>query len=83
MKNKCIRCGICCIYFEVEVYPQDFLRFPGIHVEDDGITLKRAGERCPYLTNNNMCSIYKKRPNACREYDCDSDLRIKRLKGEV
>jgi len=76
MDHKCNHCGRCCICFDVEIFPEDFLRFPKIHVEDDGITLKFAGERCPYLCDDNTCSIYSLRPNVCREYDCANDPRL-------
>lgn len=66
----------CCIVFDVELFPEDFRRKPDIHVEDDGITLKYAGERCPYLDSSNLCSIYELRPNVCRQYDCCGDCRL-------
>ena len=66
----------CCIIFDIELFPDDFLRYPNIHVEDDGITMKRAGDRCPYLNASNLCMIYDHRPNECRQYDCCGDERI-------
>lgn len=81
-KAQCKHCSaICCIVFDVELFPDDFIRFPNIHVEDDGLTLKFSGQRCPYLDKYNRCSIYGKRPNECREYDCRGDYRINPVKS--
>lgn len=73
--TKC-HSAVCCISFDVELFPEDFKRKTDIHVEDDGITLKYAGERCPYLDSSNLCSIYDQRPNVCRQYDCCGDSRL-------
>lgn len=80
--NLCVGCSnvTCCIIFDVELFPDDFLKFPDIHVEDDGLTLKFAGQRCPYLDKDNRCSIYEKRPSECMEYDCLGDARVNNYK---
>lgn len=36
----------------------------------------KMGERCPFLTETNKCSIYDQRPRTCRIYTCVGDSRI-------
>ncbi len=33
---------------------------------------KPLGVRCPHLTDENLCSIYERRPQICRDYAADS-----------
>lgn len=32
---------------------------------------KKAGERCKYLSDDNLCTIYEKRPWGCKGYQPD------------
>ena len=68
-------CHECCICFDVEVFPEDFVRYPDLYVMDDGLTMKIAGEKCLYLKDG-QCSIYEFRPNVCRQYFCENDDRV-------
>lgn len=36
----------------------------------------KIGEKCPFLAENNSCSIYDVRPLTCRRYSCVGDPRI-------
>lgn len=37
---------------------------------------KPLGLRCPHLTADNLCSIYERRPQVCREYAPDEVCRL-------
>ncbi len=50
-KFNCDKCGKCCMHIDM---------VPGFSEMDDGTG------RCKYLTEDNLCSIYEHRPNACR-----------------
>ncbi|MBJ6759675.1 YkgJ family cysteine cluster protein [Myxococcaceae bacterium JPH2] len=32
---------------------------------------KPLGLRCPHLTEDNLCSVYERRPQVCRDYEAD------------
>jgi Fe-S-cluster containining protein len=37
---------------------------------------KPLGLRCPHLTADNLCSVYERRPQVCRDYQPDEVCRI-------
>lgn len=37
---------------------------------------KPLGMRCPHLTADNLCSVYDKRPQVCRDYQPDEVCRL-------
>ena len=49
-----IGCGACCVWFKIN---EPFFGQP------NG---KASGERCFYLSDENICLIYEERPQACR-----------------
>ena len=50
---------------------------PGYEKEGDLHVLDSAvGDPCPFLRDDNKCSIYEKRPLACRMYTCVTDPNI-------
>ena len=79
-KIDCLECANCCkttspIFYNRDVdraakalrmkpgqFTEKYLRID----EDNDLVLKQAP--CPFLNDNNYCSIYNDRPNACREY---------------
>jgi uncharacterized protein len=79
-KIDCLTCANCCkttspIFYNRDVdraakalrikpgqFTEKYLRID----EDNDLVLKQAP--CPFLNDNNYCSIYNDRPNACREY---------------
>lgn len=79
-KIDCLDCANCCkttspIFYNRDVdraakalrmkpgqFTEKYLRID----EDNDLVLKQAP--CPFLNENNYCSIYNDRPNACREY---------------
>ena len=79
-KISCLSCANCCKTTSPIFYQNDieriskFLRLkPGDFIEkylrvdeDQDYVLKSSP--CPFLDNENYCSIYEARPKACREY---------------
>jgi len=49
---ECRMCGVCCE--RLSITELDFK--------------KDAGERCPKLTDDNLCSIFEDRPSVCRDW---------------
>jgi Fe-S-cluster containining protein len=37
---------------------------------------KPLGMRCPHLTADNLCSVYDRRPQVCRDYQPDKVCRL-------
>ncbi|HEX8702780.1 MAG TPA: YkgJ family cysteine cluster protein [Myxococcaceae bacterium] len=37
---------------------------------------KPLGLRCPHLTEDNLCSVYERRPPVCRSYEPDEVCRL-------
>jgi uncharacterized protein len=37
---------------------------------------KPLGMRCPHLTADNLCSVYERRPQVCRDYAADEVCRL-------
>lgn len=37
---------------------------------------KPLGLRCPHLTADNLCSVYDRRPQVCRDYQADDVCRL-------
>lgn len=79
-KIDCLDCGQCCkthspMFFErdIETLAKHLKLKPGAFIEQylfmdtDGIfALKQTP--CPFLGNDNYCSVYAHRPKACREF---------------
>ena len=79
-KIDCLLCANCCKTTSPIFYQRDIERAakaiklkPGAFIEkylrideDKDYVLKKAP--CPFLDQNNYCSIYNERPAACREY---------------
>ena len=79
-KIDCLSCANCCkttspIFYQrdIERAAKPFKLKPGAFIEkylrmdeDNDYVLQQAP--CPFLNEDNYCSIYNDRPNACREY---------------
>lgn len=52
--RQCNECNVCCI---------------NLRIENPALT-KKADVRCPHLSNQTGCGIYKERPNVCRTWFC-------------
>jgi hypothetical protein len=69
-------CGARCCSFDVTLSPQD--------VAEGGIpfdlhkpyALPRDNGRCVCMADDGGCTIYERRPGACRAYDCRHDPRV-------
>ena len=72
----CTDCFECCRFFKIPLSPYEMTFIE--HEEDkDGMVhvKQKADGSCIYLKDG-KCSIYNKRPMACREYSCVGDWRI-------
>lgn len=61
---NCRCCGACCTEISISTI------IPGLGRG------KRAGERCPHLTDNNLCELFNKpeRPEICSTYLPDPEI---------
>lgn len=79
-KIDCLKCANCCsttspgirdidiqrISKTIKKKPADFTQ-EYLDIDTDGLYMFRAAP-CPFLMDNNYCSIYKSRPGACSDY---------------
>ena len=74
---KCIKCGHCC-----KTIPIQKMHFVDIGMEKhSGNPFAFNDAPCKYFKDN-CCSIYEKRPDACKDYPYNLDVAIKtRCKG--
>jgi Fe-S-cluster containining protein len=69
-------CGARCCSFEVSLSAQDVAE-GGIPFDlHEPYALPRANGRCVCMTDDGGCTIYERRPGACRAYDCRRDARV-------
>ncbi len=79
-RTDCLSCGNCCrttgpllTSKDVDVLSHHLRIKPGelfekyLRVDEDGDTVFK-GMPCPFLGDDNFCSVYEHRPKACREY---------------
>ncbi|MBU1536172.1 YkgJ family cysteine cluster protein [Myxococcota bacterium] len=79
-KGDCLECGNCCRTLGPRILPRDVGRladFLGVstdevtrqylRIDKDG-DLVFSSMPCPFLEEDNHCSVYDARPRACREY---------------
>ncbi len=75
MKADCTKCfGICCkwggnIKLSPRLEPDEINQYSHVALNSQDFRLKMALGRCIYLKKG-KCTIYDRRPKACREYDC-------------
>lgn len=77
---ECLACANCCkttspIFYQndierlaasLRIKPGDFIeRY--LHIDDDNDYVLRSTP-CPFLDEENHCTVYEERPRACREY---------------
>lgn len=79
-KIDCIECANCCkttspIFYQTDIERiAKFLRMkPGDFIEkylrvDEDRDFVLQASPCPFLDENNFCTVYEVRPKACREY---------------
>lgn len=72
VKFKCTNCGYCCDSTNVILGFEDIHNIPEDlqELRDDGFTYIKGTDHaaCPFLSKDNLCNIYEKRPYVCREY---------------
>ena len=90
-KTDCLACANCCKTTSPIFYNRDIERVakhlrikPGEFIEkylrvdeDKDYVLREAP--CPFLDNDNYCSVYEARPNACREYPHTDRKRMEQI----
>ena len=76
----CLQCANCCkttspIFYQNDIErvakalrmrPGDFVELY-LRIDGDGDYVLKSSP-CPFLSEDNYCSVYEDRPNACREY---------------
>ena len=69
-------CGARCCSFDVTLSAQDVAE-GGIPFDlEKPYALPRVDGRCVCMNSDGACTIYDKRPGACRAYDCRHDARV-------
>ncbi|MBN9300643.1 MAG: YkgJ family cysteine cluster protein [Dysgonomonas mossii] len=76
----CLTCANCCRSLGPAIYDKDIERMAKalrikpsevvssyLRIDEDGDYVFKSMP-CPFLMNDNYCSIYESRPKACREY---------------
>lgn len=71
-------CGARCCSFDVTLSTQDVAERSLPFVIDQPYMLPRAPEsgRCVCMDADGACTVYDRRPGACRAYDCRGDARV-------
>lgn len=81
-KGNCKGCGECCARFlpmsefdlqRLYVYVQKH------HINPHRHTAGAIDLTCPYLTDTKECAVYHARPEVCRTYRCDKQVRGENL----
>ena len=79
-KINCLDCGYCCKYLGPRITDKDIQsisRFLGLKpsefekkylITDEDNDQIFSSLPCPFIENDNFCSIYEHRPKACRDY---------------
>ena len=87
-KIDCLKCANCCTSISPMVTERDvdrlakFLRMKPVQVVNDFLVKDTDGTYimnntpCPFLGNDNYCSVYEGRPKACREYPHTNHLKM-------
>jgi uncharacterized protein len=90
-KIDCMLCANCCRGLGPRIMKSDMARISGalgfsvndfmekyIRVDDDNDFVFKTMP-CPFLQENNLCSIYDVRPRACREYPHTGSVNMKSI----
>jgi len=81
LRDDCVKCSECCrvlifqTRYAVTAENVKFFRMRGVRVRanKDGFIDIEIDKECHYLSVDKGCTIYKKRPPACKWYDCSRD----------
>ena len=89
MTNKCLRCGLCCQLFLVNLNEKEYrsgkyrTQLEKFGLIRDFVEATKCGAnilkqkrngKCFYLKDK-KCSIYEIRPQVCQDFFCDSKLK--------
>ncbi len=90
-KINCLECANCCRGLGPRITPSDISRLSAflkiketdlmkkyITTDEDGDYVFRESP-CPFLLQDNYCSVYVSRPKACREYPHTNQKNIKSI----
>lgn len=81
-KGNCKGCGECCARF-LPMSEFDMQRLYAYvqkhHIEPHERVAGAIDLTCPYLTDTKECAVYHARPEVCRTYRCDKQVRGKKL----
>lgn len=75
--GKCSKCGNCCSALlplkssEIAALRR-LIKKRGIKPHEQPKVVVAVDLTCPFLTDDNLCSIYDERPFICRIFKCDS-----------
>ena len=84
MSSRCSKCtALCCRYIAIEIDKPEtkrdfddirwYVAHRGVRVfVERGRWYVEFRTRCKFLTKDNLCAIYEKRPRICREHDPNS-----------
>lgn len=75
--GKCSKCGSCCSAIlplkQSEINRlKKIIKARHIKPHTQPVVVKAIDLTCPFLTDDNLCQIYDKRPFICRVFKCDS-----------
>lgn len=77
-KGNCKGCGECCARF-LPMSEFDLQRLSDYvckhHIKPHKPTIEALDLTCPYLTDTKECAVYPARPEVCRAYRCDKQVR--------
>lgn len=85
-KSKCSKCGKCCtnilLLEDQEIKRiKKFIRENDIKCNNKNSIMLASSEgyidRCPFLSNDNLCMIYEMRPQICRDFKCSTFCDLK------
>lgn len=69
-------CGARCCSFEVTLSAQDVAEKTVPFDLSQPYAMPRVDDRCVCMDGAGACTIYERRPGACRAYDCRHDARV-------
>lgn len=90
-KIDCLQCANCCkttspIFYQRDIErlakhfrirPSEFIE-QYLHIDEDNDYVLNSAP-CPFLGDDNYCSVYDSRPTACREYPHTDRKRVQQI----
>jgi Fe-S-cluster containining protein len=90
-KIDCLKCANCCkttspIFYQRDIErlakhfrirPSEFIE-QYLHIDEDNDYVLNSAP-CPFLGDDNYCSVYDSRPTACREYPHTDRKRVQQI----